>query len=209
MLYAFQVGIAVVLLFNISINTACKVLPNAAWTMEEALFHLTSPASINIPTVGYKNSMAILSFGVSIGKPMGKKPHITITGIYDPVACPPGSTSCVQFYLSRAEPFGSDLPELPFPPLNTSRSTLTTPNYYTMFQTPIYHVYMSLINGSHYRDQVTLDDCRIYGYETHVLLMCAKDVYTEENTTSVVIGESDCNPILISRGTFLRSSYRF
>ena len=145
-------------------------------------------ASKGFPTTFYRPKR-LQTIGFTYGSSLNYAPQIMSIGMYnlDHVKCPPNSLTCYQFYSIETPPFQSQLSPLS----RTQNQSLTSSKIYKMFQTTIYHVYASVINGTKVSlSPNNLSECHPYGYDGHGKVLCAKDVRTEQNETSVLIDNS-------------------
>ena len=109
---------------------------------------------------------------------------LTWLGIFTSPDCPQGSGSCIQMYLTQAI---RDLPGSPLPgSLPDQNQSTEEPSYFKVLQAPINHVYLTKIPGEFVFEVDT--SCRFYGYSAYRLIICAREIESEKNKTSLLVG---------------------
>jgi len=123
------------------------------------------------------------SFGATVFA--SSSPTLHSVGIYGPPYCPIETAHCMHFYFIQTIPSYSTLPDFPGPRRNLNDlKIITKPLFVKLFNVPFYDIHLSTNKGS----TVSLEHCRGYGYELQPLVLCARNILSETNQTSLFIG---------------------
>ena len=183
LLYCFQAILAVVLLFNISIDVLYYVLPSTTMHVAGGVIAFDASRFNHYPR-SWMQGLVMTSFGGASGHPMSIRAAVTFTGVYAADFCPPDADSCLQLYLTQAPPQLGSLPRFQLPGYvegDTRKST-----FFKMLNTPLYHIIISKALGSF---EFPRESCRDYGYTEFSLQICATEYVNTLNQTFLVIGE--------------------